>query len=225
MRMNKLRVVNYDKVDYESLWKSKRRMYDDRMERYILNNCIPNNGQGWFIDLGCAHGRFSDIYSSRFSNCILLDYSIEHLKKAKHKLSHKSEGCFFIAGSIYALPFKSNVFTMGLMIRVLHHLDSPLVALKEVNRIFQKDANLIISYRNRRSLRNIFRYPLRYQSLKQFKVTHANLVGNDGIQAYTHPKYMRLLMENAGFSIIDYMGSSFFREMLQYISNPVPIEK
>jgi len=62
--MNKHRISDYDHSDYSAYWTERQRRYDNLIEREVINELIPSDGN-WFVDLGCAHGRLTDIYINR----------------------------------------------------------------------------------------------------------------------------------------------------------------
>jgi len=221
--MKKYRISDYEQADYSSLWVENQRKYDDRIERIVLTELIPEGGD-WFVDLGCAHGRLTDIYRKRFKQCVLLDYSLNHLKLAVEKWRDAGNASF-IAANIYRLPFKPESIDAIMMVRVLHHLEAPDAALGEVSGILKNEGTLITNYRNRRDLRNMLRFALGFSHNHPFRLAHDDPSGENKLQAYTHPRFARNMLESAGFRIKRVRGTSFFGgKMLRLLSNPAAVE-
>lgn len=221
--MKKYRISDYERADYSSLWSENQRKYDDRIERIVLTELIPEKGD-WFVDLGCAHGRLTDIYRKRFKQCVLLDYSLKHLKFAVGKWGDAGN-VSFIAADIYRLPFKPESIDAITMVRVLHHLEAPDVALREVSGILKNEGTLITNYRNRRDLRNMLRFALGLSHNRPFRLAHDDPSGGNKLQAYTHPRFARNMLESAGFRIKRVRGTSFFGgKVLRLLSNPAGME-
>jgi len=220
---HKPKVSDYDHSDYSRFWTENQRQYDDRIERKVVSELLPAEGD-WFADFGCAHGRLADIYMERFRHCVFVDYSTRHLNLAK-QLYGNNEKAIFVAADIYRLPFRPKSFNAAMMVRVLHHLEEPSLALREVAAAIMPSGRFLMNYRNRRDLRNMLRALVGLKNVRPFRIAHDNLPGCDGLQAFTHPKIARQLMEMAGFRIMRTRGTSFFGgKLLRIINNPVPLE-
>ena len=75
------KVVNYDGFDYDYTTYWKNRAYENNAEHLVLDSLLKNESGKWFIDIGGSYGRLTDTYSSKFDNCIIIDYSLKTLKK------------------------------------------------------------------------------------------------------------------------------------------------
>ena len=70
-----------------------------------------------------------------------IDVLIKKIKKAKKNLS----GCNLIAGDAHTLPFRASNFDLVVLREVLEHLETPIVALKEIRRVLRKGGTIIAS--------------------------------------------------------------------------------
>jgi len=218
-----IRVSNYDGGDYPKLWVEKQRRYENEIEHIVISELLPEKGD-WFADFGCAHGRLADIYVNRFKHCIMLDYSIRHLEMAKKRLAG-NDNITYMAADIYKLPLRADLLDAAIMVRVIHHIERPDIAYEGIARILKPHSRFITNYRNRRDLRNIIRFLLRMKNDGPFQVTHDDPSGQNTLQAFTHPKYARRLLNNAGFEIRRTRGTSFFGgKFLRIVPKPASIE-
>ena len=90
------------------------------------------------LDVGCGNGYFTSNFS-KFSYTVGLDYSRFMLSiNPCNKL---------IQSSALSLPFKDNTFDLVFCSNLLHHIDDPTKAIKEMKRVSRKF--VIISEPNR----------------------------------------------------------------------------
>ena len=81
------------------------------------------------LDVGCGSGFFT-YYLAKKYQVIGLDFSEKMLALNPHKN--------LIKASAYQIPFKNNSFDLVFCSNLLHHLNHPLKALKEMNRVAKK---------------------------------------------------------------------------------------
>ncbi|HUV42940.1 MAG TPA: methyltransferase domain-containing protein [Patescibacteria group bacterium] len=93
------------------------------------------------LDVGCGSGFFTYYLAKRYQ-VTGLDFSKKMLALNPHKR--------LIKASAYQIPFKDNTFDLVFCSNLLHHLDHPLKALKEMNRVAKKF--VIASEPNRNNL-------------------------------------------------------------------------
>ena len=201
------RIMHYGE-SYHKSWSELQKTYDNKIERHIITELLPNEGD-WFLDIAGGFGRMTDLYLSRFKNCVLVDYSPELLQMARERYKEASNLNYVLADAYY-LPFRANSFDASIMVRLLHHLEDPNVAFKEVARVLRGGARLVTNYRNRRDIRNIVRYLLRLPNCEPFEVAHSDLIGRKELQAFTHPSIAKEWFRKASFVIKNQRGSSFF---------------
>jgi ubiquinone/menaquinone biosynthesis C-methylase UbiE len=137
-------IADYDSsnYNYENYWKGRE--YEDEADRIALESLLKYEKphikpDDFYIDIGGSYGREVENYAKYFNHIILLDYSINSLKKAKQYLDAKSiTKVSYIAANLYFLPFKNESIASGQMVRVLHHIKVPKRAFDELNRVFYK---------------------------------------------------------------------------------------
>jgi len=201
------RIMRYGET-YHKSWSELQKTYDNKIERHIITELLPNEGD-WFIDIAGGFGRMADLYLNRFKNCVLVDYSPELLQVAQERYKEATNLNYVLADAYY-LPFRSNSFDASIMVRLLHHLQDPNVTFKEVARILRGGARLVTNYRNRRDIRNIVRYLLKLPNCGPFEVAHSDPTGRNQLQAFTHPSIAKEWFRKASFVIKKERGSSFF---------------
>lgn len=176
-------IIDYNDTDFRTFWKGKVEEILHKQESRIIAN-TPFEQQGWFLDLGCGHGRLISSYYHQDRNIICVDYAINHLQMAAE--SFPQENITFIAADANHLPFKNGSFSSGISIRLLHHMTNENQFLTEISRIYHKGAILLLSFMNNRNLLRILKYGL--PCFKKAHIQTANVI------YATHPVYIRNLL-------------------------------
>ncbi len=131
---------DYDRYDYTKQWKNKQ--IEDLAEKRILSRWI---GPGTTcLELGGGFGRLTSFFERYFSRVVMLDYSAANIGRAS-KTAKKTE---LVRAELHNLPFDDNQFDNVFLIRVVHHLEDPLVVLEEIQRIAKDGATVVISAQN-----------------------------------------------------------------------------
>ena len=146
-----------------------------------------------------------------------MDYSLTQLQKAQERLG-RSKRYIFAAADVYRLPFKKGVFDAATMIRVLHHMSEPLLALQQVRRTLRPQAVFILEYANKQNLKAIFRYALRRQTWNPFS---QNAVEFAELNFDFHPKAVRRWLQTSGFELERQLTVSHFR--IEVLKRFVPV--
>lgn len=97
-----------------------------------LQDCIPSASSeygNYALDLGCGGGRHRDSIENNGWEWIGVDVE-------------PSSGAS-ILGDAHSLPFQSNTFGLVYSIAAFEHLQNPLVAIKEINRVLEPGGQLI----------------------------------------------------------------------------------
>lgn len=193
-------IAFYDKYgyDYSKYWKT--RTYEHEAEKLALESIFKKLSGNWFIDIGGSYGRHIPIYHQKFHNCILLDYSINALKQARTYLKKQGiKNIYLIAANAYNLPLRENSIHTAMMIRVLHHLETPDLFFREVKRVTYYKGSLVLEYPNKRHLLNLIRKTARgglkkLLSAEPMPVPFENPEGTTktekGIMFNFHPRYI-----------------------------------
>ncbi len=158
------------------------------------------------MEAGAGFGRIAELYEG-YQKVVLVDYSFSLLQEAKQRWG-KDNRFVFVAANLYALPFVDGLAGTIVMIRVMHHLQQPSLALEELARVMQGQGVFIAEYANKRNLKAIARYWLGRQSWSPFErapyeFTHLNFD--------FHPTWMTDRLQLAGFSIERELAISHFR--------------
>lgn len=164
--MDQIPVCNYEGSDYQtSFWDQSDRAYEDGAEAVALRRLLPKGGQR-MLELGAGAGRNTPRYQG-FEQIVLVDYSSTQLAQARQRLG-ESERFRFVAADIYKLPFGPGSFDAATMIRTLHHMAEPRLALAQVRASLAGGATFILEYANKQNLKAILRYALGRQSWNPF---------------------------------------------------------
>ena len=189
-------VCNYEGSDYQtSFWEKGGRAYEDGCEAVALKRLLPTSGRH-LLELGAGAGRNTPRYAG-YEKITLLDYSRTQLLQAQTRLG-ESERYRYIAADIYRLPFVDGVFDGATMIRTLHHMAQPELALAQVRRVLEPRATFLLEYANKRNIKSILRHMLGKQMWSPF--TH-EAVEYIPLNFDFHPAAIKEWMNSAGFSI------------------------
>ncbi|MEA3326941.1 MAG: class I SAM-dependent methyltransferase, partial [Chloroflexota bacterium] len=126
-------ICSYEGSDYQQrFWDEGGRSYEDAVEAIAIKRLLPPNGD-FMLELGAGAGRNTLRYKN-YKRVALLDYSRTQLVQARDRLGN-SDQFLYIAADVYHLPFISGRFDGATMIRTLHHMADPALALAQVARV------------------------------------------------------------------------------------------
>jgi ubiquinone/menaquinone biosynthesis C-methylase UbiE len=200
-------VCDYTASDYQSsFWDRGGRAYEDAAEAIALKKLLPARGE-MLLELGAGAGRNTHRYVG-YQRIVLVDYSISQLEQAQTRLGI-SDRYVYVAADVYRLPFVDGLFDGATMIRTLHHMEDPSLALEQVRLVLSAGATFILEYANKHNLKSILRYWLGRQSwspLDEEAVEFARLNFD------FHPRAIRQWLEENHFSIERQLTVSHFRQ-------------
>lgn len=208
---DQLPVCNYEGSDYqETFWDRGGRAYEDAVEAIAIKRLIPCAGH-CLLELGAGAGRNTPRYHG-FDQVVLLDYSFTQLQQARQRLGDLSIGgktkYRYVAADIYHLPFVDSLFDAATMIRTLHHMVDPRLALEQVRRVVQHDSAFILEYANKRNIKSILRYLTRRQNWTPFSPEPIEFAP---LNFDFHPATIRSWLRATGFIIQRQLTVSHFR--------------
>jgi len=206
MNKNTPPVCNYEGSDYQkSFWDEGGRAYEDAAEAIALKRLLPTEGK-FMLELGAGAGRNTLRYKN-FDRVALLDYSRTQLEQARDRLANP-ECYLFVAADVYNLPFVDGLFDSATMIRTLHHMAEPSLALAEVRRVITPQSTFILEFANKRNLKAMLRYLLRRQSWSPYSLEPVEFAA---LNFDFHPKAIRRYLEENEFEIEKQLTVSHFR--------------
>jgi ubiquinone/menaquinone biosynthesis C-methylase UbiE len=209
-------ICDYEGSDYqETFWDSGGRQYEDRVEAIALNRLLPVSGER-LLELGAGAGRNTSRYKG-FKQIVLLDYSLSQLRLAKAKLGD-TEGYTYVAANIYKLPF-APVFDTATMIRTLHHMAKPRLALKQVQQALKPQAVFILEYANKRNIKAILRYLTKRQDWNPFSHEAVEFAE---LNFDFHPQTIKRYLEENGLKIDRQLTVSHFR--IDLLKRIIPLQ-
>lgn len=152
----------YDTYDYPSYWQGRE--YEHEAEVIAIKSFlekIPKIKK--ILDIGAGYGRLIPIptYFYRADKIILADPSSKFLKLAKERFP--SPKILFIKSTLENLQKKMrrNSVDLIILVRVLHHIKDPDLALKNINLILKKNGFLILEFANKRHFKSLVKEFLR----------------------------------------------------------------
>lgn len=208
---------SYDFYDYIGYWKNRN--FEDNCERIVIEKIfqqIPKKEK--IIDIGGGYGRLASTYINYFKYCLIVDPSINLVKKGKQL--YKGENIKFLIGSLPNLPVKDNSYDCAIMVRVLHHIKDPLPAFKEVNRILKGEGYFILEFANKINFLARLKAFLRRDSLFKFNLESVDRRSENSIREKKisflnhHPKVILEGLQKSEFQIISIYSVSNLRSTI-----------
>ena len=199
-------ICDYEGSDYQTrFWDQGGREYEDRAEAVALWRLLPDHGD-LLLEVGAGAGRNTPRYQG-YRHVVLMDYSLTQMQLAQERLG-RSERYTFVAADVYRLPFVDGLFDGATMIRVLHHLAEPTLALAQIRRVMLPGGIFILEFANKRNLKSILRYVLRRQEWNPFTPEAVEFVP---LNFDFHPEAVRGWLKEAGFTLQRQLTVSHFR--------------
>jgi ubiquinone/menaquinone biosynthesis C-methylase UbiE len=204
--VDQIPVCNYEGSNYQtSFWDQGERNYEDAVEAVALRRLLPPGGKR-MLELGAGAGRNSLRYQG-FEQIVLVDYSSTQLAQARQRLG-ESDRFRYVAADIYYLPFAAACFDAATMIRTLHHMVEPRLALAQVRAALSSGAVFILEYANKQNLKAILRYMLRRQSWNPFSPEPVEFTA---LNFDFHPATVRAWLQANQFLLQRQLTVSHFR--------------
>ena len=140
-------VPDFRSIDFTALWRGREKVTE--VESDILKLAFSGLAMERVVELGTGSGRLSPIVATIAARCILVDVTLDFLKRSPLKNTPNVDS---VGANLYHLPFKKGTFDGATMVRVYAFLREPSAALKEVHRILRTGGIFVLSYEPRPSL-------------------------------------------------------------------------
>jgi ubiquinone/menaquinone biosynthesis C-methylase UbiE len=217
MNLNTPPVCNYEGSHYQKdFWEEGGRAYEDGAEAVALKRLLPDKGT-FMLELGAGAGRNTPRYKN-YQRVALVDYSRTQLEQAREGLGADNR-YLFIAADVYKLPFVDGVFDGATMIRTLHHMADPVLALSQVRRVMIPGGIFILEFANKRNLKAMVRYALGKQDWSPYSQEPIEFAD---LNFDFHPKAVRRYLQATDFEILRQLTVSHFR--VDYLKQHIPVK-
>lgn len=123
-------------------WDDLRRdFFGERFTALSLLRLLPRE---WTVaDLGCGTGNLAELLSPVVKRVIAVDQSPAMLSAAKKRLGH-AKNVEWVEGALHALPLRDGSVDAAVCVLVLHHVEKPVEALREMRRIVRPGGRALI---------------------------------------------------------------------------------
>ncbi len=172
------------------------------------------------LDAGCGEGIFSRELAMRGIPVTGTDIDADALEACKNNAALLGIQYPIVEGSVERLPFASQKFDQVLATDVIEHVNHPEAALKEINRVFKKGGNFVMSVPTPLYLHKSI-LPVNFD-------THLKEIGHVTYGWYLED--IKTVLEKNGFMVTDhsYYGRGITRlamEIIYYLTGPDGIRK
>ncbi len=210
-------VCSYEGSDYQQkFWDQGSRAYEDAVEAIALRRLLPSSGR-LMLELGAGAGRNTPRYHM-YERVVLLDYSRTQLEQARQRLGAGGRH-LFVAADVYRLPFVNGLFDGSTMIRTLHHMAEPTLALAQVRRVMQSGGAFILEFANKRNLKAMLRWLLRKQDWSPYTLDAVEFAE---LNFDFHPRAVRHWLAEASFNLERQLTVSHLR--VGFLKHHVPLK-
>ena len=216
MDRHELPVCDYEGSSYQTdFWDRGGRSYEDQVEAIAISRLLPESGDR-LLEVGAGAGRNTERYQG-FDQIVLLDYSRSQLEQAQERLG-SSDRYIYVAADVYRLPFNEAAFDAATMIRTLHHLADPALALGNIRKTLADGATFLLEFANKRNLKAILRWVARRQTWNPFD--HETIEFAE-LNYDFHPAMVESWLNQTDYLIDKTLTVSHFR--VQFLKRVVPL--
>jgi ubiquinone/menaquinone biosynthesis C-methylase UbiE len=199
-------VCDYEGSSYQTtFWEQGGRAYEDGAERIALKRMLPPGGK-LMLEVGAGAGRNTPRYQG-FERVVLMDYSVTQLEQAQERLG-QSKAYIYVAADVYKLPFRAGLFDAATMIRVLHHMSEPQLALHQIRQTLQPGAVFILEYANKMNLKALLRFWTGRQAWSPYDLAPVEYIP---LNFDFHPKAIRQWLREEHYQVQRHLTVSHFR--------------
>lgn len=207
----------YDNYDYRRYWSSRK--YEHQSEVIAIRHFFKLlGGRKKILDIGAGYGRLAKVYNKYCCEATLVDPSPQILAKARAYLNGEARKVTFVTSSLQNLPSKlSKKFDVVILVRVLHHIKDPELAIKTASKYLPRGGHLILEFANKLHgkavLKNLvlgnFTFPL--EIFSQDKRSEKNVKRHTILFLNHHPDFIETALKDNGFKIVDKRSVSNIR--------------
>lgn len=202
-------ICDYSDTDYAAFWKNHNREYEDEVERIALRR-LTADMSGTCIDIGGGYGRLVNEYAPRCTHVLLTDYAENMVSQARERVRQLGlDNVDCMQANLYELVKYGKLYNNAVCIRVMHHVENVPDFFAQVNMTLEEGGTFILEYANKKNLVEILRYVFRRPNIGPFDYLPSKRMSN--IYYNFHPKYIKDMLIQHGFSIEEELAVSIFR--------------
>jgi ubiquinone/menaquinone biosynthesis C-methylase UbiE len=91
------------------------------------------------LDIGAGQGKAAFLYAAKAKECYLADHSFRQIARSGREPEKTPGGrTFLINADVQAIPFRDAAFDLCFVREMLHHVEKPRTALREIFRVSKK---------------------------------------------------------------------------------------
>lgn len=218
----------YDNYDYPKYWKG--RDYEHKSEEVAIKYFLKKIKKiKHIIDIGCGFGRLTPIYEHRAKYITLTDPSNSLLKTPRKKYKNR-KNTKIVQSKLENLPqkFRKNSFDTAIMVRVMHHIENPEVAIKNLSHLVKPNGYIILEFANKLHGKALIKHILKGDLTFPMELEKTDRRCHENIESKTigfynfHPDTIREILKENNFKIIEERSVSNIRST--WAKKHIPIE-
>lgn len=218
----------YDGYDYPKYW--DHRVYEHESEIVAIKSFFKKIGKNKnIIDIGAGYGRLAKTYAKFADTITLVEPSRSLLDKAQ-KILGKHQNLNLVNSTIQNMDqkIKAKKYDVVMLVRVMHHIDDPELAIKKANKHLEKGGYFILEFANKihgkAILKNIlsgnFTFPIDIFPLD--KRSNKNIKNKSILFLNHHPDVIEKCLKDNGFKVIEKRSVSNIRSTR--VKSMVPLD-
>ena len=217
--------AHYDDPNYSYLQYWQDRNYEHLSEVFAIQKLLGNLKVGTAVDIGGGYGRLIPTLYPFAKRLTLVEPSAKQRRIAKSQLS-QIKNLTIASGTAQKTHLPDSSQDLITLVRVMHHLPDPQVALSELNRILKPSGLIILEFANSYNFkariaslitgRPILPIPIEKRSLIDIKRQTIPFVNH-------HPQTIQKLLRKSRFVVKSQLSVSNFRSPLIKRFVPLPI--
>lgn len=219
--------VYYDSFDYRNYWIG--RDYEHKSEIIALTSLLEEtNNINNILEIGAGYGRLVSTYIKRAKKVFVSEPSKKLLLLAKKNIHSKKVAFINSPWEDLKGKVKKGKIDLVIMVRVIHHINNPEKALKNIKNILNPKGYLILEFPNKIHSKAVLKDLLTGNFTGVFDIfpkdirCQANI--NSGCITFNnyHPDYIFELLKENNFEVLDIRSVSNIRS--KFLKKHLPID-
>lgn len=128
--------MQYDATSVPGRYRSSRALTPGDVERWVrlVKEVLPHTAGTLLIDLGCGTGRFTGPLAEQLGASVI---GVDPSQKMLREATCSGPYITYLAGSAEFLSFRTSIAALIFMSNALHHVKTPITALREMWRVLK----------------------------------------------------------------------------------------
>lgn len=216
-----------EEFDYPQYWRGRE--YEDLAERIALKKFLSlvkkiGTGETKFrvLDIGAGYGRLADVYLPISEEITFLEPSARLLNLAEKRLREfrGRTKINFLPATIEKIQLPQNFYDLVLAIRVIHHLENPIILFKKAFLSLKPGGFFVLEFANKNNFKLFVRALWNRDARRELRLSRVDRRSSESIKKGAipfynyHPLWIEKSLIQNGYQIKKILSVSNFRHQL-----------